>query len=133
MHEEKKFLKFRTNHFFRHDFLNIVQFRQGQDRRFKMRTFLETGFSRVWSKQKILVGVGGGWRRKSGQAELHGDSTQLYCLHHTPIQYTFCVRNLKRLSLFSTLCEFRLIPYSSIHDVHGLLNPNHIKVTILNR
>ena len=33
---------------------------QGQDLRFKMRTFPETGFSGEWSKQTILVGVGGG-------------------------------------------------------------------------
>ena len=39
---------------------------RGQDNRLKMTTFPETGFSGVWSKQTILVGVGGEWGKESG-------------------------------------------------------------------
>ena len=51
--------------------------------------FLETGFSGVWSKATILVGVGGGWGGRVGLTESHGDSPLLYCLHHTQLSTLF--------------------------------------------
>ena len=52
-----------------------------------MRISPETGSIVVWSKQTILVGE----EVRVGEVELtevRSDSPPLYCLYHTPTQYT---------------------------------------------
>ena len=62
-----------------------------------MRTFPETGFSGVWSKQKILVGVGGGWLRKT--------ILPLCIVYIIPQHSTlFASEIATTLFVFSTLC-----------------------------
>ena len=79
-----------------------------------MRTFPETGYPGVWSKQTILVGVEGGGGRESGAGLSHTAILPLcivYIIHiiHSTL---FCVRGLKRVFLFSTL--FASIPVPDI-------------------
>ena len=56
----------------------------------------------------------------------------LYCLHHTPTQYTFCVRGLKRLSFLHSLAA--VMQRSNISHIGGsghAAGSDHIVIILL--